>query len=107
VKNVVHSRHFFRQLQLIRYFTSAAEDLERSHIARCKLSFQLKPLHPFQGGYFEIDEVSDLKGHLPTSLVGVALLSGLRSLEVLTDLVNLLFGFTKNVWAENLTLSDF
>jgi hypothetical protein len=64
-------------------------------------------LHSFQGGYLEIDEVFDLKGHLPTSLVSVALLSGLRRFEVLSDLVDFLFGFTKNIWAENLALSDF
>src|SRR3954466_5657341 len=64
-------------------------------------------MHSLQRRNFEIHKISDIESEVSTSLVGITLLSGLGGLEVLTNLVNLLFCFSEDVGSKNLTLSYF
>ena len=79
--------------------------LEWSYIPWRQLSFDMETLHSFERGYSEINKISGLENGVAALGVNVALLTGLGSFEMLTDKLDLLFGFPKNIGSKQFAFS--
>ena len=80
----MHILEVGRKLKLIGEIASFANDVERTHLPRGKLSFDTEATSTFHWRDAEVDMVSDLESQVTMLAIIVTLLARLRGFEIFT-----------------------
>ncbi|GKD57194.1 hypothetical protein Tco_1290581 [Tanacetum coccineum] len=107
VKRAMNSTQLFWEFKSIGNGSYFNYDLKRSNITMVQLSLFAKMYHPFPWRYFQHDLISHLKFKGFLSYVNIALLTIMGSLDTALDLNNLLGCLMNDLWASELTISNF
>ena len=85
MEHVMHICKVGRKLELIGEIASLADDLERSHVSRGKLPFDIEATSTFHWRDADVNMISDLEGQITVLTIIVTLLARLRCFEVITN----------------------
>ncbi|GKA03250.1 hypothetical protein Tco_0676031 [Tanacetum coccineum] len=107
VKSTVNSTQQLREFKSVGNGSNFSNDLERSNIMRVQLFPFAKMYHSLPWRYFQHDLISHLKLKGFSSYICVALLAITGSLNTSLDLNNLLYYLMNDLWASELTISNF
>ncbi|GKC96956.1 hypothetical protein Tco_1162398 [Tanacetum coccineum] len=107
MKSTVNSAQLLWEFKLIGNGSNFGNDLEGSNITRVQLSPFVKKYHSLLWRYFQHEIISHLKLKGFPSYVGIALLTITGSLDMALDLNNLLSCLMDDLWASEVTISNF
>ena len=106
MEHIVHVREVGRKLKLIGEVASFANDLERTHVSRGKLSLDNEATSAFHWRDAEVDMVSDLESQVTMLTIIITLLARLCGFEIITNDFAHFFNLCDQVIAKKLAFTS-
>jgi hypothetical protein len=105
MEHIMHNRQGWQQLQSVFHNSQSSQDRKRIDVTWYQLAFDPESLHTSCGRDMKLHMVASFKLKRSMSLIGIAFLSGLGSLQVGVDVMDYLLGLSDKVRAKDRPLA--
>ena len=107
MEHIVEVLQFFKQFELVSYFTFALCNMEGPNVTRGKFASNMKPLHSFERCNAKVNEIAFREVHITAPMISIAFLARLGRSETITDQLNLIFSCTERIRSKDFPVSGF